>query len=197
MLIDRSETEHEMEYTVENYIVDIDADDYMARFRDERRFLELCRQCPNFGCSWACPPLAPDVALVSGRYRYVRIIATKITPARTDMSVDRAMELIRPERIRLERYLLNMESRCDARAFSFGGKCLYCGDEPCARSSDRPCRHPDKVRPSLEAFGFDLGLTLRELFGIELLWGNDGMLPRYIVLVSALFHNSLPDEFVD
>ncbi|MFR2062233.1 MAG: DUF2284 domain-containing protein [Alistipes sp.] len=34
---------------------------------------------------------------------------------------------------------------------------------------NRPCLHPDKVRPSLEAFGFDIARTLSELFGIELL----------------------------
>ena len=32
--------------------------------------------------------------------------------------------------------------------------------------------------------------TLSELFGIELLWGKDGILPEYLVIVSGLFHNS-------
>lgn len=54
-----------------------------------------------------------------------------------------------------------------------------------------PCLHPDKVRPSLEAFGFDIGRTLSELFGIRLLWGKDGILPEYLMLVSGLFHNSV------
>ncbi len=52
-----------------------------------------------------------------------------------------------------------------------------------------PCRHPEKVRPSLEAFGFDIAKTLSELFNIELLWGKDGKLPEYLVLVSGFFHN--------
>ena len=46
-----------------------------------------------------------------------------------------------------------------------------------------------KVRPSLEAFGFDIAKTLSELFNIELLWGKDGKLPEYLVLVSGFFHN--------
>ena len=53
-----------------------------------------------------------------------------------------------------------------------------------------PCRHPELVRPSLEAYGFDISRTTNELFGIELLWGKDGMLPKYLTLVCGFFHNS-------
>ena len=28
-------------------------------------------------------------------------------------------------------------------------------------------------------------------FGIRLLWGKDGILPEYLMLVSGLFHNSV------
>ena len=59
----------------------------------------------------------------------------------------------------------------------------------CTRNCGTPCRHPEKVRPSLEAFGFDIAKTLAELFNIELLWGKDGKLPEYLVLVSGFFHN--------
>lgn len=53
-----------------------------------------------------------------------------------------------------------------------------------------PCRHPEKVRPSLEAFGFDISRTLSELFGIRLLWGKDGVIPEYLTLVCGFFHNA-------
>ncbi|MFR4688282.1 MAG: DUF2284 domain-containing protein, partial [Bacteroides stercoris] len=36
----------------------------------------------------------------------------------------------------------------------------------------------------------DMTRTLSELFGIELLWGKNGILPEYLVIVSGLFHNS-------
>ncbi|MDE7458334.1 MAG: DUF2284 domain-containing protein, partial [Muribaculaceae bacterium] len=67
--------------------------------------------------------------------------------------------------------------------------CLHCPESQCTRKCGEPCRHPDKVRPSLEAFGFDIGRTLSELFNIKLLWGKNGVLPEYLVLVSALLHN--------
>ena len=45
------------------------------------------------------------------------------------------------------------------------------------------------MRPSLEAFGFDISRTLSELFGIRLLWGKDGVIPEYLTLVCGFFHN--------
>ena len=49
-----------------------------------------------------------------------------------------------------------------------------------------PCRHPELVRPSLEALGFNLGEVTRELFNIDMLWGRHGRLPQYLTLVGAV-----------
>lgn len=133
------------------------------------------------------------------RFRYRRISAPiqvclsysyQNCSYRKGIPIDKSQELIRPERIRVEKELLKLELRFGGRAFAYVGKCLYCPDSECARKCNRPCLHPDKVRPSLEAFGFDMTRTLSELFGIELLWGKNGILPEYLVIVSGLFHNS-------
>jgi len=118
-------------------------------------------------------------------------MATKIIPDRNDIPVEMTQEFIRPERVRIEKGLLEMERKYGGRGFAYVGKCLYCSGSECTRKRNRPCLHPDKVRPSLEAFGFDIGRTLSELFGIRLLWGKDGILPEYLMLVSGLFHNSV------
>ena len=120
--------------------------------------------------------------------------------------------------------LLEKEAELHGMAF-FAGTCMLCGDpcypddalseqevlsgsgetcwrDGCTRRRGLPCRHPGKVRPSLEAFGFDLVNTARELFGIELQWGGgkaggDGYVtgghdsnivsvPEYYVLVGAV-----------
>ena len=118
-------------------------------------------------------------------------MATKIIPDRNDIPVEMTQEFIRPERVRIEKELLEMERKYGGRGFAYVGKCLYCSGSECTRKRNRPCLHPDKVRPSLEAFGFDIGRTLSELFGIRLLWGKDGILPEYLMLVSGLFHISV------
>lgn len=179
------------EYTIEYFTADIGVDEYIERFRDEARFIELCEKCPNFGCSWGCPPFDFDTDEFLRQYKYAHLMATKIIPDRNDIPVEMTQEFIRPERVRIEKELLEMERKYGGRGFAYVGKCLYCSGSECTRKRNRPCLHPDKVRPSLEAFGFDIGRILSELFGIRLLWGKDGILPEYLMLVSGLFHNSV------
>lgn len=183
-----------MEYTVENYTADISVDEYIARFRDEERFLELCRMCSNFGNSWGCPPFDFDTEAFLRQYTFAHLMAAKITPKDNDIPVEETQRFIMPERIRIERELLDMEKKYGGRSFAYIGKCLHCPDRGCMRTCGKPCLHPEKVRPSLEAFGFDISKTLSELFGIELLWGKDGKLPEYLVLVSGFFHNFSQDK---
>ena len=121
------------------------------------------------------------------QWKLVRLTATKITPAEAGLPIGLAQEFVRLERVRIEREQLELERRLGGRSFAYVGKCLYC--DSCPRAEGKPCRHPELVRPSLEAFGFDIGRTLKELFGIELLWGKDGCIPPYLVLVSGFFHD--------
>ncbi len=176
-------------YSVEEFTVDIAVDEYMERFRDEERFIKLCKVCPNYGKSWGCPPFDFDTESFLRQYCYAHLMATKITPFDKDIPIENTQILIRPERLRIERMLLEQEKEYGGRPFAYIGECLHCTDDECARRYGLPCRHPDKVRPSLEAFGFDIDRTLSELFGIDLLWGRNGRLPEYLVLVTALFHN--------
>ena len=184
------------EYIIENFTANISVDEYISRFRDEKRFVEFCKQCPNYGNSWGCPPFDFDTGEFLRQYEYAHLMATKIIPVEKNIPIDRTQELIKPERLRIERELLEMEHRYGGRAFAYVGKCLYCPDSECARKCNRPCLHPDKVRPSLEAFGFDMTRTLSELFGIELLWGKDGILPEYLVIVSGLFHCIIFNRYI-
>ena len=74
-----------------------------------------------------------------------------------------------------------------ARAF-FAGTCLLCPPEHCTRRENLPCRHPESIRPSLEALGLDVARTTSGLFGIELQWGRPDAPPAYLTLISALAH---------
>lgn len=177
-------------YSTENFTAGILVEDYIAVFRDEARFIELCKQCPNYGNSWGCPPFDFDTGDFLRQYRYAHIMATKIIPKGKNIPFRESQALVYPERVRIERDLLEMERYYDGRAFAYIGSCLHCNGAECRRKCNKPCLHPAKVRPSLEAFGFDIGRTLSELFGTKLLWGKDGILPEYLVLVSAFLHNN-------
>lgn len=173
-------------YAVEYFTKEIEAAKYVADFRDAARFMEACRQCPNYNRSWACPPFEFDIEDVLRQYDKVRIFAAKVAPTCSSLPLSAAQELIKPERIKMEGCLLGLEKEVGGRAFSYIGKCLHCQGS-CQRIYGKQCCHPDKVRPSLESFGFDIAKTLSDLFGIELKWGAGGKLPEYLVLVGAVF----------
>ncbi len=183
------------EYTIENYTADIGVDEYIARFRDEERIAGFCKGCPNFGKIWSCPPFDFDTDAFLRQYSHAHLLATKIIPLRNDIPKENAQTFIRSERIRIEGELLEMERRYGGRAFANIGGCLHCDSSDCRRRANLPCLYPDRVRPSLEAFGFDIRQTLKELFGIELLFSKNGKLPAYLVLVTGFFHNEQPTSF--
>lgn len=88
------------------------------------------------------------------------------------------------ERKRTDDLLLELEKTHNGRAF-FPGSCLLCSS--CTRAEGKPCLYPERVRPSLEACGFDIGKTSSELLNIELKWGEHGKMPEYLTLVSGIF----------
>ena len=95
-------------YTAEYFTASLPVADYMARFRDVPRFLECCRQCRNFGKSWACPPYDYDVDGTIAGYESAFFVAVKIKPdERIPLKEEGALLL--PERKLLERSLLERE----------------------------------------------------------------------------------------
>lgn len=176
-------------YQAEDYTRSITVADYIAHYRDAERFAACCRECGNYNRSWCCPPFDFDVGQRLRKYENLLLVATVITPTQKELPLSESRALIRPERIRLDKQLHLLEQKYDALAASYVGSCLYCPEGSCTRSSGGVCRHPELVRPSLEAYGFDIGRTTKELFGLELLWGRDGLMPERFVLVCGLFHN--------
>ena len=179
---------YDLSYTSERFSAEMAADEYIARFRQEERFLALCWQCGNFGARHGCPPFDVSPLEVLAPYRTVRIVGEKLVPAADGLPLDAVEALMSPALAELNRDLLEEERRLGGYALGFAGSCPYCGGAPCRRKSGEPCLHPDKVRPSLEAYGFDVGRTARELLGLEILWGAQGKLPAYLTIVCGLFY---------
>lgn len=177
-------------YSVEVSVRETDMEGYMARFRDCDKFMGFCRECPMFGRSWACPPFDFDAEALLGRYARVSFLAARFEPLAAGVETEDFRDMILPDCGAIERFLLEAERRSGGRAFINIGRCRLCGDTVCRRSRGEACLHPDKVRPSLEAYGFDVGRTLTVLFGIDLKWSSDGTVPGYMVLVTGLFHDA-------
>ena len=178
-------------YSVQEHWIEMPMAEYIAGYRDFGRVRGYCRECSRYGNCWACPPYDFDETALPEGYAAISLLATVITPSEgVTLTPETADPIIRRERERLDRMLLKMEREAavpahTARAF-FAGTCLLCTPEHCTRREGRPCRHPESIRPSLEALGFDVARTTSELFGIDLQWGSPDTPPAYLTLLSAL-----------
>jgi len=189
-------------YSTQNYISCVSAKDYISNFRDTNKFIVFCKQCNKYMNCWACPPYNFDTTNYISEYNKIYIIGTKIILSEKIRQNCRSVEdsrligaeIIRMVRKGLDEQLLNMELDIPESKAFFAGTCHICDTEDCTRTTGQPCRYPDKIRHSLESFGFDIGKTTEELLGIKLKWSNDGLLPEYLTLVSGLFTNSIIDN---
>ena len=172
----------------------IDAATYVAQYRDPERVQGYCAQCDNYGKVWSCPPLTSNGdACVTG-FSQVHLFGIKVSfdhemlqqvysaDERTRI-IERAFDEVWADWLPA---LYEMEA-ANPGSRVFTGRCRLCRPQKCCRAQGKPCRHPDKMRHSLEAVGFDVVKTARELLGIELLWGDGKHLPPYVVLITALF----------
>ena len=181
-----------MDYQLKQIKKTIDAAHFIERYRDVERICSLCAQCPSFGNVWSCPPFDFDPKTVSDGFKTVTLLATVIefddrtraaitSPEQAREFASRAMhevwDTLLPQMHELERQLPG--SRC----FTF--RCQLC-PEGCTRPQGLPCRHPDRMRHSLESVGFDLSAAARDELGIDLEWSNDGMLAKRITLLTAV-----------
>ena len=184
----RKEKNTIIDYTTERFSAEIDAKAYIEGFRKVGDFVKLCQQCGNYGRRWGCPPFENGTLSIVNNYQKVRIYAVKIIPRDKNLPLKAANQLMEPVTNQLNRELLEEEKALDGFGLGFVGTRNYCNNEPCARIEGKNCRHPDKVRPSLEAFGFDVGKTAKDLLGAELKWSQDGLIPEYLTLVYGIFY---------
>lgn len=181
-----------------NYIVSIKqatiaADEFISRYRDIERIRQYCLQCPGYGTSWGCPPFDFDPATVTDGFKTVTVTGTTIEfDEQTRAACTTASESARVGREAMEQVwqsllptLYEQERQVPgSRCFTF--RCVLC-PEGCTRPQGEPCRHPERLRHSLESVGFDLEAVTRDLLGIDLEWSTDGALSKHITLVTALF----------
>ena len=160
--------------------------EYIANYRRADYFLALCAQCRNYGKRYGCPPFDIDIIQTLSGYSVIDLVGIQIIPQEQGLPLSAAEELMAPVISELSQELLAREALTAGMAFGFAGGCKLCGEQPCARTEGAPCRHPDKVRPSLEAYGFDLSKTALQLLHKPLLWGRDNTLPPYLMLIGGI-----------
>lgn len=171
----------------------IGAQAYVDGYRDAERFEACCRACKRYGQTWACPPFDDDAVKEINGARSFQIVGTQLrydeatrqmstTVRRRDIIMHLLIRRAIEELGAWHRHRETIEPQSRSYLFS---ACTLCDPQPCTRPQQQPCRHPDKVRPSLESLGFNLALTAQQLLHIPLKWSSDEQLPEYTLLITA------------
>jgi predicted metal-binding protein len=182
----------------QRYESEISMKDYMANYVDKDYTETMCAECRNYGKNWSCPPFDFDPIAWQAGYERIRIFVWQLTPDADDQEESMREYFQRTREI--NRWILDEEKKIPgARALS-AGACHWCSPQPdawiqedvdCARVQDQPCRRPDLMRHSIESVGGLVSKISEGLFDLPLLWGHDGQLPPYFLLVNGLL---LPAE---
>ena len=168
--------------------------DFLRECVDLPRFDKCCKACPNYSKNWSCPPLPiPPMALwaqyetILLQYRRVDVPQDLRKKTFTQQELGEvALMLLREEKRAMLLELLDLEKETSGSMALAAGSCDFCPNGTCMRLQDLPCRHPDKMRYSLETLGGDMSKALSLYFDRKILWANNGHLPEYYVLLGAL-----------
>ena len=148
-------------YRTEETAATIPAGEYIARYRNAEKFIVFCQACSRYGACWACPPHGFDADEYLSGYRTALIIGTRIIPepsaraecATPEQGRQAGQRMIVEVRRTLDARLLELERKYPGSRAFYAGTCHLCPEGTCARSEGRPCRYPDKLWPSMEAYG--------------------------------------------
>ena len=179
-------------YSTERFSATCSAADFTSSCVDIPKFLAFCRDCPNYGKNWMCPPFDFDPADIWRSYEKVRLVVLQIKPegvGKGGNAEERAFRIIGAEKKKLLLELLEEEKKIKGSLSFFAGSCKLCAK--CAREDGLPCRRPEMARHSIESIGADVSAALKKYLGLEICWIKDGKMPEYLTLAAALL---LPPE---
>lgn len=171
-------------YTLEEYTVDVPMSEFAEQCIDVPRFRRLCEQCGNYDRRWSCPSFSFDPMEIWKNYSSVRLYVRLLRSTEDGQSVESAMTALMEEKKKYFTLLMAWEKENLGSQMLSAGTCDLC--DVCARSLGEACRHPEKLRYSIEALGGNVEECARRYFNIPILWGKNGMAPDYYMLVGGL-----------
>lgn len=108
-------------------------------------------KCSRYGNSWSCPPACGELSEIGEKARGYRhgIIVQSTGKLEDDFDVETMQETERLQKERFFAFVEQMRKKEPSCLPMAAGSCTVC--ESCAYPE--PCRFPDKMIPSMEAYG--------------------------------------------
>jgi predicted metal-binding protein len=153
-------------------------------------FAGMCESgCRNYNQKYSCPPHSPDFSKVYKDKDCAGLVVVLLKLDLDQLSgqgypdhhrLRLANAVIKP---RLEAMMRKVEERFGEK-FIASGACRLC--KPCAKKLSGPCKHPGKMRFSLESLGVDCNKLCQDLFEMPLLWYKEKEAPKYTAVMCAI-----------
>lgn len=178
----------------EQYEATVSVEEYMEKCVDVPTFLECCKKCGNYEKIWSCPSYDFNPEDYWRKYQTFHIVGMKIYVPEYLLSQTFEEEerneymksIVFPHKKELDDQLWAMEQQTHGSIALSAGSCQNCPPEGCTRPEGKQCRHPERMRYSIESLGGNVGLTVTKYLKQELLWMEEGKLPEYFILVGGL-----------
>ncbi len=181
-------------FELQQLTADLDMKDFYKKYVDIDNFLELCKDCENYGKNWSCPPFNFNPDEIWQSYNKIKIIAFKYTFNKELLNQEFSTEELNIFIKRLERTKLklmniiyNKELEIPNSLGLFLGTCNLCMG--CTRQFGMPCKMPFKMRHSIESLGGNVDKMIEDVFGDKILYAKDGKLPEYMIFVGGLLYD--------
>ncbi len=172
------------EYSVEVYSEFISKNDVKTQ---RECFLDMCKKgCVNYGQKFSCPPCSPEFSRVCDKDGiYVVMFLMNLSSINsTEYNKVRIANSIMKSR--LDKIMRVLESSFKTKFLSTGS-CRLC--RTCQLKLKKSCKHPEKMRYSLESTGVDCDYLSTQLFDKPLLWFASGKAPEYTCVLTGLVCN--------
>lgn len=162
----------------------------LIKYFEGERSAEACKKgCPNYGKKWSCPPLAsPFLNIVKNYSHAVMLVFSTEMKYYQDiknkyLAVKAANATLKTT---IEKCTRDLETYMKGYSL-LSGSCRQC--KPCQCKKGLPCKHPDKMRYSMEATGLNVQQLSIDFLNHELLWYRDKTLPRYTSTATLILFN--------
>lgn len=165
----------------------------LIKYFEGERLAKACKNgCPNYGKKWSCPPFASPFTDILKKYScaFVLIFSTEMNYYQDIKNKYLAVKAANATlKTTIEKCTRDLENYTKGYSL-LSGSCRCCN--PCQCKKNLPCKHPDKMRYSMEATGLNVQQLGIDFLNHELLWYEDKTLPKYTSTVTlTLFNQNL------
>ena len=185
-------------FEINSFITSIQNRDILC---DYSRCSVFCKTgCRNFNKKYSCPPNSPSFEKISKNYEYIVVNAFQIPyeHLRSEYNTVRMANVVAKsfQRKIFDKTVIDLNNSNINFFMLENGSCRLC--KICSMQKNEPCKHPDKMRFSLEATGIDVNDLLLKCFDFSLQWyykGQKNNFPEYQTVVGAILTNK-PEQII-